>query len=162
MKLKVVRENLTTSSTIGKLYVDDVLECYTLEDVDRKLETVPADVAKDMKVKSETAIPAGVYKVVKRYSPKFNTITPHILGVPNFEYILIHWGNTAKDTDGCILVGDVIGDNTVLKSRVAFNRLMTKINTASEITIEIITKEPVKTEVKETIKTATIKPAGKV
>lgn len=154
MKLKVVRDNLTTSSTIGKLYIDDVFECYTLEDVDRKLESVTVAVAKNIKVKSETTIPAGVYKVVKRYSPRFKTITPYILDVPNFEYILIHWGNTSDDTDGCILVGDVVGDDAVLKSRIAFNRLMIKINKASEITIEIVAPEPVKVA-------TTIKPTGK-
>src|SRR5690348_2405952 len=94
MKLKLIREEFTDESTIGRLYVDDVFECYILEDVVR-----------DEKIQNETAIPYGTYEVEITYSPKFGRYLPMLLNVPNYTGIRIHPGNTAKDTDGCLLTG---------------------------------------------------------
>lgn len=95
--------------TIGRFSVDGVRLCDTLEDPVRLLVDKNSDGdyddAGEGKIKGRTAIPAGRYKVVLRYSPRFKRITPHITGVPGFKYILIHAGNTAADTDGCILPG---------------------------------------------------------
>lgn len=95
--------------TIGRFYVDGVKLCDTMEDPVRLLVDKNGDGdyddAGEGKIKGRTAIPAGRYKVVLRYSPRFKRITPHITGVPGFKYILIHAGNTAADTDGCILPG---------------------------------------------------------
>lgn len=95
MKLKLVRKYLKPNYTIGKLYINNTYFCDTLEDTVR-----------DKKIKNETAIPYGTYQVIVTYSPKFKRELPRLLEVPNFDGILIHRGNTPKDTSGCILVGE--------------------------------------------------------
>lgn len=69
-------------------------------------------------------IPEGSYKVVRRYSDKFKNHW-HVLGVPNRDLILIHKGNSTKDTEGCILVGMAIGSrgDTIIRSAEAYDRL---------------------------------------
>jgi hypothetical protein len=116
--------------TQGALYLNGVLECYTIED------TVRED---GVKLPGRTAIPAGCYDVAITESPRFDKeLLPLLLDVPNFTWIRIHWGNTAKDTDGCILVGSVRAKGAVLSSRVAFDKLMTKLKGKSDIRITII------------------------
>jgi hypothetical protein len=104
-------------ATIGKLYVDDEFECDTLEDLERFGPKIPG----------QTAIPTGLYKVALRYSPHFKRIVPWILDVPQFDYILIHPGNDADDTKGCLLVGTKLDDEHITRSVVAFNQLFLKI-----------------------------------
>ena len=99
MKITVERRYLGAAYTIGSMYVDGVYFCDTLEDRVRNL-------AKEDKVKHETAIPYGQYQVVLNMSPRFKRELPRLLNVPHFEGILIHRGNTANDTSGCILVGE--------------------------------------------------------
>jgi len=107
-----------------------VLECYTLED------TVRED---GVKLPGRTAIPAGCYDIAITESPRFDKeMLPLLLDVPNFTWIRIHWGNTAKDTDGCILVGAVRAKGAVLSSRVALDKLMEKLKGKSDIRITII------------------------
>lgn len=96
MLVKVVRTFKGSEYTIGKLYIDDNYFCDTLEDTVRP---------KGEKIYGKTAIPAGKYKVKKTYSPRFKKQLPEILNVPNFAGVRIHAGNTAKDTEGCILLG---------------------------------------------------------
>ena len=79
------------------------------------------------KVKGRSAIPEGRYAVVISYSPKFKQWLPILLGVPKFEGIRIHAGNTAKDTEGCILVGKNREVGKVLDSRIWVHRLKQKI-----------------------------------
>ena len=78
------------------------------------------------------AIPPGRYAVVISYSPKFKQWFPILLGVPMFKGIRIHAGNTAKDTAGCILVGENKEKGKVLNSRFWVNRLKQKIVEAKE------------------------------
>lgn len=109
LELSINRFFKGSDYTIGRFSVDDVKLCDTMEDPVRLLvdknNDGDYDDAGEGKIKGRTAIPAGRYKVVLRYSPRFKRITPHITGVPGFKYILIHAGNTAADTDGCILPG---------------------------------------------------------
>ena len=81
--------------TIGELYIEGEYFCDTLEDTVR-----------DEKIAGQTAIPYGKYEIIVNRSPRFKRDLPLLLEVPNFEGIRIHRGNTAKDTSGCILVGE--------------------------------------------------------
>lgn len=137
MKLVLTRTMLNAKSTIGKLVVDDMFFCYTLEDKDRYLETNP-----EAKVYGETAIPRGRYQVIIDFSGRFQRELPRLLLVPGFEGIRIHPGNTDKDTHGCILVGSsVVNDDFIGNSRATFDRLFTILDDAyargQEIWIEV-------------------------
>lgn len=100
MEIKVERKWKKEKYTVGRMMVNGDFFCNTLEDVVREI-----DVNGVGKIKGETAIPAGEYKVIVNYSPKFGRQMPRLLNVPFFDGILIHPGNTAKDSAGCILVG---------------------------------------------------------
>jgi len=131
MKLILTRDRSTEKSTTGILSVNGQFECYTLEDVVRPT-----------KIHGETAIPAGEYEVVLTMSPRFKRILPLLLNVPGFDGIRIHPGNTDKDTEGCILVGESQSRDFIGSSRVAFMRLFNKLADAKDagerITIDII------------------------
>ena len=99
MIIEVKRRFFADSYTIGTMYIEGVRFCDTLEDRVR-------DLAKESKVAGRTAIPAGRYEVVVNQSPRFGRLLPRLVGVPQFEGVLIHRGNTADDTAGCILVGE--------------------------------------------------------
>ena len=130
MKLTIERQLFTNHCTIGRLFIDDLSFCDTLEDVVR-----------DKKIKGETAIPYGTYDVVLDYSNRFKKIMPHVLNVPGFEGIRIHTGNTDHDTEGCILVGVADNNKGVIKggtSRPAYDRLMMLLEHASNIQLKIV------------------------
>ena len=117
--------------TVSKLTIDNIFECYVLEDVVR---------AKGVKVMGETAIPSGRYQVVIDHSEHFGKDLPHLLNIPMFEGIRIHSGNTDKDTEGCLLVGTAWGGgDKITNSRVAFDRLFEKLQASTTpIYIEIV------------------------
>ena len=127
MKITVKRTFKGTEYTIGKLYIDGHYFCDTLEDTVR-----PAN----KKIAGKTAIPAGNYKVIKSYSPRFKKILPEILNVPNFTGVRIHAGNTAKDTDGCILLGLNKTKGAVLDSQATMAYFMARTPNEFELTIE--------------------------
>ena len=123
MKLTLNRKWFTEKSTIGVLYINDKFFCYTMEDVVR-----PAG----EKVYGQTAIPWGTYKVVLTFSNRFETELPLLIAVPHFVGVRIHAGNTAKDTEGCILVGDSHTKDFVGTSRAALGRLMFVLRKAKQ------------------------------
>ena len=84
----------------------------------------------EKKVKGCSAIPEGRYAVALTFSPKFQKWLPELIGVPNFSGIRIHAGNTAKDTQGCILVGQNLEVGKVLNSRVWLEKLKQKMEEA--------------------------------
>lgn len=138
MNLTVKRVAKKDTYTIGKLYVDSVYFCDTLEDKDRGLKQSDdlAYITKH-KVYSETAIPTGTYNVSLNYSPKFKKILPLIENVKGFSGIRIHSGNTAQDSLGCILVGKNTVVGKVTNSRDTFNALFEKLQNQKKITITI-------------------------
>lgn len=136
MKITVVREPQPTC-TFGKVYVDNVYVCESLEDVDRKLETE----GKAAKIDGDTAIPRGEYKVIIDYSNRFKQEMMHVLDVPFFDGIRIHAGNTTEDTHGCLLVGSGRANGGfLLNSRATVKRLFDLVDSAlslgEEVTIE--------------------------
>lgn len=130
MKLTLRRHASGLTCTIGDLYVEAAHFCHTLEDIVRP-----------EKVKGETAIPAGTYRVELSFSPRFQKLLPILCDVPNFEGVRIHAGNTDKDTEGCILVGHWNGGEFISNSRAALTLLMEKLDEDPENSIEIVNQE---------------------
>ena len=133
MELILERIAKRKTYTIGRLYIrrqvmdeylpgtEDLYFCDTLEPTWRDYEHGA------YKVKGRSAIPEGRYAVVISWSPKMQQWLPILLGVPKFEGIRIHAGNTAEDTEGCILVGKNREVGKVLDSRIWLHRLKQKI-----------------------------------
>ena len=134
MKLELFRIRFSDTTTQGELWVNGKTECWTLEDKRRE----PGE----PKIDGKTAIPEGMYQLILDHSERFNRTMPHILDVPKFNGIRIHPGNSEWDTNGCILVGLSRSPDRIWDSRLAFNRLMTKLEDAvkksEEITLRIV------------------------
>lgn len=152
MKLKLVRKYKRPAYTIGKLYINGVYFCDTLEDTDRGLkDSMSVDEIKRKKVYGATAIPYGAYgvrmdivspKYAKRnpiYTRTYGHRLPRLINVKGYEGVLIHAGNTASDTYGCVLVGKNTVKGKVLESQKTWKALMDRLLTdRSNITIEIV------------------------
>ena len=152
MKLKIDRVARKPGYTIGKMYIDGVYLCDTLEDADRGLrQDMPLDELRRRKVSGATAIPAGTYTVrMDVVSPKYSQREayrsiggrlPRLENVPGYEGVLIHIGNYPEDTEGCILVGRNKQVGAVIDSTKTFWELHAKLAAAAgdddEITLEI-------------------------
>lgn len=152
MKLELIRRYRKSGYTIGSLLVDGVKFCDTLEDTDRGLHVgMTSKEIKANKVPGKTAIPTGVYTVnMNTVSPRlknkswarlYGGIVPRLECVPGFVGVLIHPGNTAADTEGCILVGRNTEVGKVTQSVKAYMGLMVLLMDAhkegEQITIEI-------------------------
>lgn len=125
MLLEVKRLYKKDTYTIGVLMVDGEKFSDTLEDKVRDLKS-------EKKVYGETAIPGGKYKVVMSMSSKFKRVMPYLENVPQFTGIMIHPGNTIKDTLGCILVGENKKKGQLVNSRKYSDELNKRINEAIE------------------------------
>lgn len=141
MELYLKRIARKKNYTIGRLYIDGVYFCDTIEDCDRGLKQTDAYASnKRKKVQNETAIPTGRYQVTLGVqSPKYknraqyafcNGYVPRLLNVPCFEGVLIHIGNTAEDSSGCILVGQNKVVGKVVNSTQTFLKLYSKLQDA--------------------------------
>lgn len=132
MKILIKRPvNFIGRDTIGDLFLNGKWWCFTLEDMVR-----PPGV----KIKGETAIPVGTYKIRLDFSSRWKRDMPHILNVPMFTNIRIHGGNTNKATEGCILVGKERGQSSIWNCKPALEGIITALSRASdeENVIEII------------------------
>lgn len=130
MELKLIRDKFTEESTIGRLLINDVFHCFTLEDKVR-----------EVKIQNVTAIPKGRYEVIVNFSNRFQQQMPLLLKVPNFEGVRIHWGNYSKDTEGCILLGTTKGVNMIGNSRTAYAKFMSVLNKVAKTEKIFITIE---------------------
>lgn len=151
MEIVLERKWKKPNYTIGILSIDGKRFCETLEDTDRGLkDSMSVEQIKSLKKPHITSIPTGTYEVnLNTISPKFGSRSfykevckgkvPRLLNVKGFDGILIHAGNKAEDTDGCILVGQnkVVGQ--VINSQTTFRELYKILsNSKSKITIKII------------------------
>lgn len=149
MRLDLVRFGLGADSTLGKLHLDGIFQCFTLEDERRQ-----------KKVKGETCIPEGEYVVElrteggfhQRYRNAFPDLHKGMLwirNVPGFEYILLHCGNTDEDSAGCVLVGarplvDLEGEFELRESQLAYKvlypRVVRALDRKEKVTLHVWTK----------------------
>lgn len=130
MNLTLKRDVRTPEFTLGEIFDEAGHVCYTVEDAVR-----------EEKIPGKTCIPAGRYKIIITHSNRFKRLLPLLLDVPQFAGIRIHPGNTAFDTEGCILPGRARTESGVAESRLAFNELHFMIAEAlqggEEVWIEI-------------------------
>lgn len=129
MQLLLNRKETNLICTHGELFVDGQFECHTLEDPIRELPWQPIE---KWKIPGKTAIPVGVYRVYNAFSNRFQKILPLLIDVPGFDGVRIHSGNTADDTEGCILVGQSKGIASISGSRKALEALQPKIQEATD------------------------------
>lgn len=135
MRITLNRYELKKNWTMGELFINDVFICDTLEPPYR------GDDLTNKKVKGNTAIPCGIYKVIMSFSNRFQKVLPEILGVPFFVGIRMHSGNTVDDTEACILSGKKMKEGYIGNSRETMkyinNALTEAFNAKEEIQIEV-------------------------
>ena len=130
--------------TIGKMYIDGVYFCDTLEDKDRGLtQSMSIDHIKKIKIPKKTAIPTGTYSITLNViSPKFSLKpfykrvcggkVPRILDVPGFTGILIHYGKDENWTEGCPLIGRNTVKGKLTDGEATFEAFYKKLKEAKE------------------------------
>lgn len=120
MNLLVTRQTFTELSTMGELAIDGAFFGHTLEPPKR--ETKPC------------AIPLGTYDVSIRWSERHQRLIPHVENVPGFSQIEIHIGNFPHDTEGCLLIGNVVSStpDQILGSKIAFDCLFRLLTDSKE------------------------------
>lgn len=134
IKLLRIAEGLNT--TLGQLYIDDVFQCYILEDK-RRPDKIPGF----------TAIPEGEYPLglngtagmnaaYHSHYPQMHQGMVEVRGIPNFSLVFFHIGNYHTDTRGCLLTGSyyqlIDGDYRVLHSAAAYKRVYPLLAKAAE------------------------------
>lgn len=154
MELIVDRKYKKQSYTISNLLINDKVFCQIIEDTDRGLkDSMSNEQIKSLKKYGITAIPSGTYEItLDVFSAKFGSQSfyqevckgklPRLLNVKGFGGILIHCGNTEKDSAGCLIVGENKEKGKVLNSRDTFRKLYSLLqdskNKGEKITIKIL------------------------
>ena len=127
MSLRLIRLETGSTETIGVLKLNDLIQCYILE---------PPKFGNQV---NKSCIPTGRYYCEKYYSEKYKTKCLALSNVPGRKYIAIHYGNTAKDTTGCLLTGlyagKLDGKRAVLQSKNALQYLMNRVENGTYLTI---------------------------
>lgn len=141
MQITLYRKYPKPGYTIGQLFIDGQYFCDTCEDTDRGLDQM-MDVPEILKrkIQNETAIPTGVYTVRFTYSPRFKRLMPQIENVKGFSGVRIHAGNTAKDTEGCVLLGKNTIKGGVTNSRAWVTKFETALKVAGGVATLKITR----------------------
>lgn len=152
MKLTIKRIITRNSYTLGKLYVDGVYFCDTLEDRDIGLtQNMSVEQIKSIKVPGETAIPKGTYRVtLDVVSPKFSKYPfymqtcegklPRLIDVKGYEGVLIHVADGPKRDSllqGCIGIGNLSAEEYLMNGKKVFVELYNKLK-GNNIELEII------------------------
>lgn len=152
MKLTIKRTIIRNSYTLGKLYVDGVYFCDTLEDKDRGLtQNMSVEQIKSIKVPGETAIPKGTYKVtLDVISPKFSKYPfymqtcggklPRLIDVKGYDGVLIHVADGPKRdslVQGCIGIGNLSAEEYLMNGKKVFAELYNKMK-GNNIELEIV------------------------
>lgn len=145
MQLLLRRIAKRDTYTIGWLYINGKKFCDTVEDKDRGLtQNTPLAEIKKKKVYAQTAIPTGTYTITMNViSPKFSKRdyyrrncnggrVPRLLNVPGYDGVLIHIGNSATASAGCILVGENTQVGKVLNSTNTFGKLYKELDAANK------------------------------
>ena len=131
VNLLIIRDTFTEKSTIGTLFINGELFCDTLENPYINNE------------RNISCIPEGQYKVrlrLARESASRDYLHLLVQDVPNRDWILFHRGNTAKDTSGCILVGNGREQDAVENSRLAMDLVIKEILNLGGENINLIIK----------------------
>ena len=149
LKLKRLKSTFDKDYVIGKLYINDVYYCDTLEDKWRNLsQDMTEEDIKKVKVKGQTCIPRGRYRITLNIiSPKFykktyykrfcNGKMPRLIEVKGYSGVLIHCGSNTSHTDGCILCGFNEIKGMLLRSQEAFEKVYNKLREARDKSEEI-------------------------
>lgn len=148
MLIEVRRYILTKSFTVGHLYIDGQFFCHTLEDMDRELsDDLSEDENLSKKIYGVTAIPIGEYKLTIDYSNKYKKYLPHILNVKAFDGIRFHSLNYAKESLGCVGVGNYNGNGMIINSRKTMNAfqpiIQEAIDSKQDVKVRICYEETV-------------------
>ena len=131
INLLILRNTFSDESTIGELFLNGETFCDTLELPYRDNQ------------KSVSCIPTGEYTVRLRTARESATRDYlHLLvqEVKDRSHILFHRGNSAKDTRGCILVGQTRKQDFVGNSTLAMDLLMKEIINLGGVNINLIIK----------------------
>ena len=151
MKLTIVRYGFGRNSTLGRLLMDGNPVAFTIEDERRMV-----------KVKGETAIPLGTYPLHLRtegglhakYAERFKGLHEGMLelqGVPNFQYVYLHVGNTAADSEGCPLIvgvptvlgdGEFQGSGSEVAYRLVYGKVLKALKAGEAVTVMVSERGP--------------------
>lgn len=144
LTLYLMRNFLKQEYTIGNLFatgyelngkkirkIEEGFLCNIIEDKFRGNDL------KNKKVYGETCIPEGNYEIKMTYSAKYKKELPQLMNVPFFEGIRIHSGNSAKDSEGCLIPGMNKEVGKVLDSKFHTDIIITKIKQYDLINIVI-------------------------
>jgi hypothetical protein len=144
MRLTIIRDTYTSKSTIGRLFIDGVEFCYTLEDIVRP---------EGIKVYGETAIPEGEYSMTMSYSNRFKELMPLVYNKPDlsvrdhkgvsFRGIRIHSGNKAEHTHGCILLGNSKSKDFIGNSKKTYKEFLKLLGDFDILKLKIVNKEQI-------------------